>query len=173
MSRNRKRRAANGPPFLQLHNYVFDTPAFRALKPGPRALLLELIRRHDGQNNGRIGLGLREAVEALAMTDHASVTGYFRKLEAHGFIRKRKASGFNMKDPAARTATEWELTMHPVGNVAALKTFLNWSPADLRSGKPPLVREGNPTVVPFKLLKKACDRGGFPTATGVRQPAQR
>lgn len=151
---NRKGRSKSGPPFIQIYNYVFDSPAYRALKPGPRALLTELIRRHNGANNGRIGLGLREAVTALNMTDRETVAGYFEMLQQHGLIHLAKDSGFNMKSSSERTAREWELAMFPCEGRPARKTFEAWRPeTNLRDGKPDPTGTENPTVLTFTPTK--------------------
>jgi hypothetical protein len=47
-------------PFIMLPHAVYDSPAFAALKPIDIAVLLLLIRKHNGHNNGAIALGLRE-----------------------------------------------------------------------------------------------------------------
>ena len=167
---NRKGRSTNGPPFIQMYNYVFESPAFRALKPGPRALLFELIHRHDGKNNGRIGLGIREACKALRMVDHESVTKYFEALQAHGFIVLRKDSGFTLKMPDERTAREWELTMYPVGIVGATKGFLNWTDArKVRSGKSAPSRAEIPNVVSLISSKRPRIRAEIPNLSDVNR----
>ncbi len=60
MARARKPKKEAGPPFVMLHHYVMDHPRFRALSSAAVRVLLELIRRHTGKNNGRIKLPVRE-----------------------------------------------------------------------------------------------------------------
>jgi len=48
-------------PFIMLPHAVYDSPTFAALKPIDIAVLLLLIRKHNGHNNGGIALGVREA----------------------------------------------------------------------------------------------------------------
>lgn len=104
--------------------WVFDCPSFRELKPGPRSLLWELVRRYNGNNNGSIGLGQREAAKALNLGRADTVAGYFAELEERGFIVATRRGGFNMKDPSTRRATEWRLTWldSPAGK--ATKDFM-------------------------------------------------
>lgn len=120
-------RSATAKPFVMLPWFVFDSPAYRSLKPGPRALLWELIRKHNGLNNGQIGLGVREACELLSMSDKDTVSRYFKELEEKGLIRTTRHGGFNMKDPRARRATEWALTWERVGTASATKEFQEWT----------------------------------------------
>lgn len=113
-------------------------------------MLVEIVGRFNGSNNGRIAFGVRDAVSRLNMTDLEAVAKYFKVLEAHGFIRVAKRSGFNMKSPETRTATEWTLTMFAVGAEPATKDFTRWSKnSDSRCGKP--VRAGTeiPNVTPL------------------------
>jgi hypothetical protein len=48
-------------PFIMLPHAVYDSPAFAALKPIDIAVLMLLLRKHNGHNNGDIALGVREA----------------------------------------------------------------------------------------------------------------
>jgi len=116
-------RNASSVAFLMLERYVFDCPAYRTMKPGPRSLLDELIRRHNGSNNGHIGFGVRAAAKALCVgKDTAS--RYFEVLKDRGFIAPSTSGGFNMKDPESRRATEWRLTWKATDCMAATKDFM-------------------------------------------------
>ena len=46
---------------VQLSEYLQATEAWATLKPGPRALYIELKRRYDGKHSGRIILSQRDA----------------------------------------------------------------------------------------------------------------
>jgi predicted transcriptional regulator len=50
----------NGQGFIMLPYSAYDSPKFAALKPIDIAVLLLLIRKHTGRNNGNISLGVRE-----------------------------------------------------------------------------------------------------------------
>ena len=128
MARRRSRTFANGrnatsTSFIMLDNWIFDCPAYRRLKPGPRCLLFELIRRFNGSNNGSIGLGVREAAKQLGVNKD-TVSGYFQALIQSGFIASMRAGGFNIKDPASRRATEWRLTWMKTDCMPATKEFM-------------------------------------------------
>lgn len=70
---------------VQLPEYLQQTEAWATLKPGPRALYIELKRRFNGGNNGRIILSHRQAAEALNV--HRNTVGaWFTELERRGFI---------------------------------------------------------------------------------------
>jgi hypothetical protein len=59
-----KKPGKRGPPnghFIMLPHAVYDSPEFKVLSPTDIAVLLLLIRKHNGRNNGAISLGLTEA----------------------------------------------------------------------------------------------------------------
>ncbi len=119
-------RNAGSTAFLMLDYYIFDCAAYRTMKPGPRALLDELIRRHNGGNNGHIGLGQREAAKCLNVNKD-TVPGYFGTLIERGFVAPARLGGFNMKNPETRRSTEWRLTWLKTDCMAATKDFIAWS----------------------------------------------
>lgn len=136
-------RSKAGSPFVMIEHWMFDCPAYRALKPGPRVLLFELIRRYNGTNNGRIGLGVREAARAIGLRDDEAAARHFRTLEATGFIICIKNAGFNMKSPIDRTAREWRLTWLQYDGQPPTKDFMR-QPCNQRTGKAGLARPEKP-----------------------------
>ena len=90
-------------------------------------MLWELIRRHNGGNNGRIGFSQRAMSDAINVADRETVAGYVRELEGRGFIIAQRRGGFNVK-AAERRASEWALTMFPIGEELATKDFMRWRP---------------------------------------------
>lgn len=82
-----KGRKRGGGRHVQLSEALQVTEAWASLKPGPRALYVELKRRYLGKNNGRLVLSHRDA--ALALNVHRNtVGGWFDELEARGLIWK-------------------------------------------------------------------------------------
>jgi len=128
-----------------LHHWAFDSAAFRSLKPGPRALLWELIRRYNGGNNGRIGFSQRAMSSAINIADRETVAGYVRDLEARGFIKAQWRGEFNVK-ASDRRASEWALTMFPIGDQLATKDFMRWRP-EKNDGTEKPAREGGKPVL--------------------------
>lgn len=124
-----------------LPNWAFDSEAYRTLKPGPRALLWELIRRHNGANNGRIGFSQRAMSTAINVADRETVACYVRELEARGFIKAQRRGAFNVK-VADRRASEWTLTMIPVGDEVATKEFMHWRPGKIDGTDKPASKDG-------------------------------
>ena len=124
---NAKGRSTGAQPFVMLPHWAFDCPAYRTLKPGPRALLWELIRRHNGANNGRIGFSQRAMSVAINVADRETVAGYVRELEARGFIIAQRRGGFSVK-AADRRASEWALTWLHLDDALPTKDFMRWRP---------------------------------------------
>jgi len=48
-------------PFIMLPQAVYNSPAFEALNPIDIAVLLLLLSKRNGHNNGALALGVREA----------------------------------------------------------------------------------------------------------------
>jgi hypothetical protein len=96
-------------------------------------VLIEIMRRYDGTNNGRIGLGVREASE-LCRINKDTAAQSFRRLGERGFIECGQQGSFDYK---ARHAAEWRLTWLKCDRTGALpsKAFLKWSPADSQAAK--------------------------------------
>lgn len=146
----KKGRRAQGPPFIQLFRWMYDSPAFRSLRPGPRAVILALLRRYNGGNNGSIALSVRDAAFECGVRDKDTVRGYFGELERKGFIRATRRGAFHLKDPTRNRATEWRLTWLDAPGINATKEFMQWSPEgddeNSRSGKPPAAVRKKPTI---------------------------
>jgi hypothetical protein len=104
---------------------MLNGPAYGALRPIARALLVELARRYNGNNNGEIGLGEREAATQLAVSDRKAVRRAFGELEGAGFIVRTRAGAFNVKAAEGRRASEWRLTWLPTRDALATKEFMS------------------------------------------------
>lgn len=125
---NAKGRSKRSSPFVKLPHYVLKSDAYRSLKPGPVALLVQIVLRYNGSNNGQIALGRREACEAINISDKDTASKYFRELDEKGFIKATKQGAFNMKDPSARRATEWAITWERLNEKPPTKEFMKWRP---------------------------------------------
>ena len=65
MGREKRGRRRKGPPFSMLPHFIQASAAYHGLSLPARAFLLEIIRRYNGANNGKIVLGTREAAYEL------------------------------------------------------------------------------------------------------------
>lgn len=169
---NAKGRSVGKHPFVMLSHFAFDCPAFRSLKPGPRALLMEFVRRHNGVNNGRIGFSQRDMSAAINVADRETVAAYVRQLEEFGFIKAHKRGGFNVK-VADRRATEWSLTMFPLGEVAATKEFMHWRPAKIDGTEKPAHRDGKSVPEGANDVRQCSNVSEIPSLKTANQVAIR
>src|SRR5262249_4681723 len=82
--------------FVQLFHWMLDSPAWKDLDAKARAIYVELTKRYNGSNNGRIGYSARQAAQDLGISkDTAART--LRSLERHGFIVVEKRGAFHCK----------------------------------------------------------------------------
>ena len=107
---------------IAMPHHVWDSPAMRDSDATSRVIFLEIIRRFNGFNNGKISLSVREAAEK-ANVSIATSNKKIHNLVKLGFIIITKNSGFNMK---GRTAREFEITFHPANNRPAKNTFKSY-----------------------------------------------
>lgn len=125
MSRKPYKRKKRGTGrHVQLHEWLQASLAWRSLKPGPRALYIELKRRYNGNNNGAIILSHRDAAKALNV--HRNTVGdYFRELEERGLIHATRGSCLG---PAGiGEAAHWALDELPTqDSKPARKAFVLW-----------------------------------------------
>lgn len=113
------------PPFIMLPLWVIRSTAWRALGPVERSIYLEMKGRFNGHNNGTIGLGCREAADAVNVGKDTANRAMVR-LQEFGFI---EATTKGFYKPLGRAATEWLLTELPDDRTGhkALKTFASWA----------------------------------------------
>lgn len=130
-----KHRKRGGPRHVQLLEAMQATEAWRTLRPGPRALYVELKRRFNGKNNGRIILSHRDA--ALALNVHRNTVGaWFAELETRGFIYKTR--GAFLGPSGLGEAPHWALSeLRTVDGKAATTAFRDW-----RENQKPVTKSG-------------------------------
>jgi hypothetical protein len=115
------------PPFVPLHISTMETPAWKALSMGARVLYLQLKRHHlvgIKNNNGKIFLSQRDALEELGISDRHSVARWFCELQHFGFIVQTQGGclGVNGKGKAPH----WRLTELPTLGVRETQDYLKW-----------------------------------------------
>lgn len=130
-ARHRPGRSKNGGKFVALPEALMNTEAWGATKPAERAVLIELIRRYHGTNNGFIGLSARDAA-ALCNINKDTATRAFQRLQELGFIECAQPGGFSYK---LRHAAEWRLTWLRCDRLQQLpsKAFRNWKPTEVET----------------------------------------
>jgi hypothetical protein len=89
--------------FILLYRNVKRSKAYHALTVYARALLIELVDRYNGCNNGMIGLGVREAKYELGCSQGRASKAML-ELDDAGLARPTKIGAWR-----GRRATEWRL----------------------------------------------------------------
>lgn len=122
---NIKGRKIGDSKHVRLQEWLLSSPAYRwNLSNVARCLLVELYRKYNGTNNGKLFLSCRDAAELLSVSKDTAARG-FRDLEERGFIKPASKSAFSVK---ARIATTWTLTEFPLGDALPTKDFMRWRP---------------------------------------------
>ncbi len=110
--------------FVQLDEYMQKSPAWATMKPGPRALYIELKRRYNGRNNGKIFLSQRDAAKAINVHRN-TVCHYFRELVERGFIRLVEPHALGPS--GIGKASVWALEELPLDGIGpGPKAFMRW-----------------------------------------------
>jgi DNA-binding transcriptional ArsR family regulator len=105
--RRKQGRKSKSLPFVQLHKFMLESPAWLSLSPTARAAYVQLARRYDGCNNGALGLSVRMLADELNKSMNTAARALI-ELEDAGFIDAVKIGRFNRK----RHASEYRLTMY-------------------------------------------------------------
>lgn len=124
-----------GKKFVMIDGYVMKSAAWAALTANDKAVYLALKWKYDGTNNGRLGMGCREAADAIGSASKDTGKRSLDCLQEKGFISKRKNSGFNVKN---RVAAEWRLTEYSCDVTGELpsKEFARWAPEEKNTVRP-------------------------------------
>src|SRR5690554_2348585 len=80
--------------FARLDHRMLTSNAYRALSPNDRSLLVALMMRHNGDNNGSLYLSVRDAAHRMGIADLSAASRSFDTLQSLGFIELTIASKF-------------------------------------------------------------------------------
>ena len=108
--------------FVKLTYPLIESQAWRWLRPISQALYIELRRRYNGLNNGRISLSLSEAANILKASK-SSISKALKQLETHGFIKLTKKGYFT-----GRMASEYALTDEQLDGYPPTREWKQWQP---------------------------------------------
>ena len=108
--------------FVKLTYQLIESEAWRWLRPISKAVYIELKRRYNGFNNGRISLSLSEAAHILKASK-SSISKALKQLETHGFIKLIKKGYFT-----GRMASEYALTDEQLDGYPPTREWKQWQP---------------------------------------------
>ena len=123
--RKTQRGDARGGTFLLLPHCLLNSEAFRTASPRAIKVLLALCAKHNGFNNGAIGLGFRDLGEWGDCQNHAANNRALGELIARGLI------ALECEHPrACRHSSEYRLTFMPTEHGPATNDYLTWKLGD-------------------------------------------
>ena len=111
---------SEGNGFIKLPYAVCDSPEFAALNPIDVAVLLLLIRKHNGYNNGNISLGVEEAA-AKCGCGKASAQRALARLQQSGLVAITYKGHLVPEVGRPDAATKWRLNFVTENQEAATK----------------------------------------------------
>ncbi len=107
---NDQRANLRGGGFVAIPHVVVDSPAWRGLSVRARAVLIELARKHNGYNNGKIGMSYRDVGAAIGTSSFRVIANAFAELIKSGFVAV-EADALVWQ----RMAREYRITWLPTG----------------------------------------------------------
>lgn len=123
--RKTQRGDARGGRFLLLPYCLLRSEAFRMASPRAIKVLLALCAKHDGFNNGRIGMGFRDLAEWIDCQNHTANSDALGELVARGIV------AVECQHPKAqRLSTEYRLTFMSTEDEPATNDYLHWKQGD-------------------------------------------
>ena len=108
--------------FVKLTYPLLESEAWRWLRPISQSVYIELRRRFNGSNNGRISLSLAEGARILRASK-SSIQKALVELEQHGFIKLIKKGFFT-----GRMASEFALTDEQLDGYPPTREWRQWRP---------------------------------------------
>lgn len=103
----------NTDRFVRLSYRLLTSNAYRSLSPNARSLLVELAMLYNGDNNGSLYLGVRDAAHRMGVADLTAASRAFDDLKALGFVEMTRDSHFSVKAADGARARCWRLTWQP------------------------------------------------------------
>jgi hypothetical protein len=137
------------PRHIRLFHAHISLPVFRTMDPLAKSLLIEVLARYNGVNNGEISYSCREAEEDGVMCRNSAQKA-FDILQNRGWLRLGRDSSFHLKilpnghgiNRSGTRAREWWITFLPGPNgEKPTMDFLEWvadrvDPSKTKAGPP-------------------------------------
>ena len=98
--------------FVKLTYPLIESQAWRWLRPISQSVYIELRRRFNGSNNGKISFSLAEGARILRASK-SSIQKALVELEEHGFIKLIKKGYFTKRMASEYALTDEQLDGHP------------------------------------------------------------
>ena len=151
----------------RIYPWEYNSAAFQSLSCSAVRLLIELKMLHNGHNNGKLFLSVRQAAKRIHIGKN-QVSQAFAELRDRGFIRPNVEGAFNLKSGARQgLATSWVLTEFPIGEAmgSGTKDFMRWKPTVPGAGTPKIIRR-------YPIRDGVCPERAHPVPGTGTPPAQ-
>lgn len=123
--RKAERGDGRGGGFLLLPHCLLASEAFRTASPRAIKVLLALCAKHNGFNNGVIGVGFREMATLVASGNNVANSKALCELMERGLVALARAY-----PKGQRLANEYRITFINCGAEPATNEYLDWRPGD-------------------------------------------
>ena len=137
-----------GDSKLRLEHWLLDSPAYKNLTNQAKCILLELMRRHDGGNNGRISFGGANGSQTGLSTDVTERA--LAELEHSGFIVQTAPAIAHLSQPP-----KWRLAMYEADGKPATKDFMRIAPVNEARGDVTGAGESSENISVMRVLLEA------------------
>jgi hypothetical protein len=123
--RKTERGDARGGGYLLLPHCLLNSEAFRTASPRALKMLLALCSKHNGFNNGAIGVGFRELADLVNSQNHGANGKALCQLMERGLVALERSY-----PKGQRLANEYRLTFVATGETPATNDYLHWKAGD-------------------------------------------
>lgn len=125
MAKGYKGKKRDSTKFVKLDHSFLDAQSRAGLSIGARSLIVELMRRYTGTNNGKIYLPTREAAERLGI-HRTTVSRFYSELKDTGFIVETKTYCLGLDGKGQ--ASKWRMTHLPCYGKPPTRDYENKTP---------------------------------------------
>jgi hypothetical protein len=116
---------ARGGGFFLLPHCLLKSEAFRTASPRAIKVLMALCSKHNGFNNGAIGIGFRELAEAVDSQNHKANSKALCQCIERGLVELQRSY-----PRGQRLANEYRLTFVRTQDGPATNDYLTWQQGD-------------------------------------------
>lgn len=159
------RADTRGGSWAGIPKCLIDSPAYRGLSLHARAVLVEMVGRMNGYNNGTLTAPQRELLASLHCSA-SMVSKAVAELIEHGIVAV--GADARWKDNRAR---EYRLTFVTTKGTGATNDYLRWTPAPAKKIGAAAVSLGGPSDTPAVSVTRKFDAAAVSRIAAARGEA--
>lgn len=130
---NNTGRSTGEESFFKLPAGLAQSAVIRTLPGQSMKIWIELHARHNGYNNGRVGLSLGECATLLGI-GKTTAKRALAELQTRGLVKLTTLGTYR-----GRLSSEWELTDQPTEHLGPSREYKDWRPEPKKT-RPPKLR---------------------------------